>query len=100
MVTVDPERDTPERLAAYFDSKGDEPFIGLTGPRENLESIWRDYSVAVQREEAPQEGAGYWVAHSASTYLIDPRGRLLANYAFGTPAKDMATDLRRRMRGG
>ncbi len=98
MVTVDPERDTPERLAAYLGSAagGDGRFLGLGGARGSLEAVWADYGVFVEREV--EEGAtGYSVSHTASVYLIDPRGRLVATYPFGLSARAIAADLRRRL---
>lgn len=95
-VTVDPERDTPEKIAMYIESKGDERFIGLTGSRRDLERVWKDYGMFVERQEVPDSAVGYLVTHGASTYLIDPKGRLAASYGFGTQAKDIAADLRRR----
>ncbi len=98
MVTVDPERDTPARLAGYLRSAagGDGRFVGLTGPRRDLQAVWADYGVFVEREPVG-EGGGYAVSHTASTFVIDPAGRLVATYPFGLAARAMAADLRRRL---
>ena len=50
-VTVDPERDTPERMKKYL-TNFDPEIIGLTGTRAELESIWASYGVY----EAKMEG--------------------------------------------
>ena len=65
LVTVDPERDTPKRLRTYtraFDST----FLGLTGSRETLASVWKAYGIYVQSHRLPGSSAGYMVDHSAT----------------------------------
>lgn len=44
MISVDPERDSPERLAQYV-AQFDDSFIGLTGPRAEIEAIAADYGI-------------------------------------------------------
>ena len=93
-VTVDPERDTPQRLREYV-GHYDDDFVGLWGSPEQIRTVTAAYGVLA--EKAPQEGApdGYWVVHSASTLLVAPDGRLWAVYPFGTSSREMAGDLRR-----
>lgn len=97
-VTVDPERDTPERLRAYL-SAFDPQFIGLTGSLEELQPVWQAYDVGreIQDKEHSvdhEDQGGYLVSHSSRTYVIDRRGRLRVSYAFGTPPEDIESDLR------
>ncbi len=94
-VTVDPERDLPERLGQYVRSAGHESFIGLTGGRQDLERVWKDYGVFVEKTPAPDSAVGYWVTHSGYTYLIGPDGKLLTAYPFGTEPDVMITDLKK-----
>ena len=93
-ITVDPERDTPERLRAYV-GYYDPDFVGLWGTPEQMKAVQAAYGVLAQKE--PQAGApgGYWVVHTAATMLVDPQGNLRAIYPFGTSAKAIAADLRR-----
>jgi len=91
-ITVDPERDTVEKLNAYvslFDSR----FLGLTGDEDQLEKVWRDYGVFREIDTTSQTAAGYLVNHSSRIYLIDQDGRLFLTYAYGTPADDIAKDV-------
>ncbi|MBX6378358.1 MAG: SCO family protein, partial [Clostridia bacterium] len=92
-VTVDPERDSPERLRSYLRAFG-APIKGLTGDPEALAALRRHYGVYAAREPAPGSTVGYLMAHSAYTYLLDPLGRLRFTYPYGTPPADMAHDLR------
>lgn len=75
-ITVDPERDTPERVTKFLCSAGDPSFVGLTGTRDQLKAVWADYSVSVQREKPEKPGGFYSVSHSALTYLVTPDGVL------------------------
>lgn len=71
-VSVDPERDTPEKLASYvgFFSRD---FIAATGPDEQLTRLTRSLGLLYVRD--PDPAGGYSVDHSASAVIIDPEGR-------------------------
>ena len=91
-VTVDPERDTPERVQEYVD-QFNPAFIGLSGPETNLEKIWTEYGV--YREIADeQSAAGYIVNHTARVSLIDRQGNLRVSFSFDTPVADIVHDLK------
>jgi protein SCO1/2 len=93
-ISVDPERDTPERLRAYTEVF-DKSFLGLTGPEAQLAPVWKAYGVSIARRPVPGRDPGaYAVHHSASVYLIDPRGRLRVMAPFGTPVDDLLHDVR------
>lgn len=91
-VTVDPQRDTPEKMQRYT-AAFDPRIAGVTGTEEELQPIWQAYGVY---REIRQGGtaAGYLVDHSARVYLIDPEGFLRATYPFGTPVEDLLSDVR------
>ncbi|MCE9647904.1 MAG: SCO family protein [Chloroflexi bacterium] len=91
-VSVDPERDTPEKIQQYvnhFNSK----FVGLSGSMDVLQGIWNDYGI--YREEVQGDSAaGYTVNHTARVYLIDMDGNLRLSYGFETPVEDIVNDVR------
>jgi protein SCO1/2 len=71
MVTLDPERDSPEVLRRYvtaFDAR----FDALTGTAAQLRRAAQNFSVVYARVPI---GDGYTIDHSTAIYLIDPRGR-------------------------
>ena len=73
--SVDPERDTPERLkdyTAYFDPD----FLAVTGDHEELLPLTRSLGIAYRIEEHDPGAAAYSVDHSASILLVNPDGRL------------------------
>ncbi len=82
-VSVDPERDSVERLYDYLAAEGALGRISfLTGSRAELEPLWKAYYLSVARhpikpnsEEARRYG-GYAIGHTEVIYLIDKAGRL------------------------
>lgn len=90
-VSVDPKRDTPRKTQEYVEHFSRE-FIGLSGPVDKLESVWKDFGVF--REEVPSvSAAGYSVNHTARVYLVDADGNLRLSYGFQTPVEDIVNDL-------
>ncbi len=82
-VSVDPDRDTPERLKQYVDYFGAN-IIGLTGTKAVIDEITRRYGVVYRMVPVKDSAMRYLVDHSAFTYLIDPRGHLVTQLPHGT----------------
>lgn len=78
-VTVDPQRDTPAKLAEYMPFF-DERFLGLTGTPEEIETAAKDYGAYYRRLPLPGRPDDYTMDHSTYTYLIDREGRLRVMY--------------------
>ena len=91
-VTVDPERDTPERMNKYL-TNFDPAIIGLTGERAELESVWSSYGVYEAKVDGGSEG-NYLVDHSSRIYVIDTDGNLRLTYLFGTENQVIIEDVR------
>jgi protein SCO1/2 len=91
-VTVDPERDTPERLVNYT-AAFDERIQGLTGSEAELEPVYAAYGVYRAKQEV-ESAAGYLVDHTSLVYVIDPSGGLRLTYPFGSDPNAIAEDLR------
>lgn len=98
-ITVDPERDTPERLQEYLPRYG-EHVIGLTGTQEELEPVWDAYGVVTEKIEMPGSSLGYAVAHPSQIYLIDQNGLFRMIYPFGYSAQDIEHDILLMLRRG
>jgi len=92
MVSVDPERDTRERMGQYVEAF-DADFIGITGSLEELAPVWQAYNVAPEKEEVPGSALGYAVSHPAFTYVVDKAGNLRLVHFLGIPADAVAEDL-------
>jgi protein SCO1/2 len=91
LISVDPERDTPERLGQYLGAF-DPSFVGLRGDTATLGRIGPEYDLYYERQ--PLGDGEYTIDHTAISYLIDPEGRLRTVYPYGTPGAGIATDLR------
>ncbi|MEO5886213.1 MAG: SCO family protein [Anaerolineales bacterium] len=91
-ITVDPQRDTPERVQEYVDHFN-EDFIGLSGTESELASVWRNYGVFRENVEGAS-AAGYLVDHTARVTLIDQAGNMRVSFAFDTPVDDIVHDLK------
>jgi protein SCO1/2 len=90
-VTVDPDRDTPEKVQKYV-SIFDPEFIGLSGSTDELQPVWADYGVYREIDKSTSS-TDYSVTHSSLLYLIDQEGNLRLSYSFGTPPEDIAHDV-------
>jgi protein SCO1/2 len=96
-ITLDPERDTPERLGIYT-KVFDPTFIGLTGSEQELAQVRKMYGVIAEKEVVPGTSAEYLIAHSAYTYVIDQEGRLHLLFPFGLSIEEMADDIKQLLR--
>jgi protein SCO1/2 len=92
-VTVDPQRDTPQRLNEYL-AMFNPAFLGATGTPAQLEAVDASYGIEAQREAVQDVKLGYEVHHSSSIYLIDRDGKLRLMVPFGMPAEDILHDVR------
>ena len=71
MVSVDPQRDTPEKLGAYVQYFG-EDYLGVTGEYIDIFNLARQVNIAFGYE--PAEDGNYLVSHSGEIVLINPNG--------------------------
>jgi len=92
-VTVDPSRDSPERLKGLLSVFGDH-ITGLTGTPEELEPVYEAFDVHREQLAVGESGEGYLMDHGLDTLLIDRRGRPRVSFRFGTAAEDMVDDVR------
>jgi protein SCO1/2 len=91
-ITVDPERDNPDRMKQFLEA--DYPrFTGLTGTPDQLEAARREFRVFAVRKEDPNAEGGYQVPHSAITYLLDRQGEYLTHFTDTTEADELARRL-------
>jgi len=81
-ITVDPGRDTPEKMKEYVGFYSPRGFMGLTGSGDEIAKVAKDYGAFF--EAVPQESQVasnyYTINHSAYVYLISPEGRFAVLY--------------------
>jgi protein SCO1 len=96
-VTVDPERDTPEVLAAFvpwFDAR----FLGLYADTQTTLEVAREFKVFYSKVKG-ETALGYSIDHSATSYAYDPQGRLRLLIRHGETAAHIAADLHKLLAG-
>jgi protein SCO1/2 len=92
-VSVDPQRDTPQRLAQYV-AFFDPTFLGATGGDEALSGLTRQIGVAYAFPEG-KKGDRYAVDHSSIVALFDPNARLHAVFTPPQEAQGIAEGFRK-----
>lgn len=103
-ITVDPERDTAERLKSYV-PYFNKSFIGVTGTTEGIKKVAREYGVTVVKHEEvygrseKDHWDRYLMTHTNTVFLVDRDGILLLTYPHYLlePAK-IAGDIQRLLR--
>ena len=88
-LTVDPERDSAERLKQYL-AAFDPTFVGGTGTAAQMAAVRLSYGVTAAKVGS---GTDYAVAHSSFVYLITREGKLRALMPFGHKADDYVHDI-------
>ncbi|MCS4502991.1 hypothetical protein KBTX_03026 [wastewater metagenome] len=97
-VSVDPRRDTPERLRAYTSAFGGD-FIGLTGTQDQLKALNKRYRVTYGYGEADEDG-NYVVSHSGAVFVFNRAGEARLLVRDSDPVEAVLADLRRIIQSG
>lgn len=95
-VSVDPVRDTPERLkqyTSYFEMNA----IGLTGDPRTITQIARNYGVVYLSHQKSAEDQYYAVDHSAFTYVINQQGQLITQLPHATSPQDFVKTIQQNL---
>jgi protein SCO1/2 len=99
LVSVDPERDTPKKLADYL-SYFDPAFIGLTGDEAQLKALTMQLGIAYFIEPHDPGNLEYSVDHSASLLLLNRDAQLLGVLPAALDAADIARAIEAAVRRG
>jgi len=101
LISVDPERDTPESLAEYVASDAfPDGLVGLTGSPEQVRAAARAYRVFYSRVEDDGVSSTYTVDHSSLIYLMGPDGEFVDVFPHATPPDAIAARLQRFLQEG
>lgn len=91
-VTVDPERDTPEKLRDYL-AGFDPRFIGLSGTREGIDRILKGYRVYARKVDGTD--GEYTMDHTAAVYMLDKQARFVGIINFQEETAKAMAKIRR-----
>ena len=111
--SVDPERDTPERLTEYSKNHGAnlKYWVFLTGPLQDVTKVVvQGFKISMGKvpaatpapgsEKAPSEDEIWEVVHGEQFMLIDDQGRIRGYYSSeGTGLRKLLADLRELLKG-
>jgi protein SCO1/2 len=96
-VTVDPERDSAERLKEFV------PwfyptFLGLRGDAVQTRAATEEFRVFAAKKQVSGE-MGYVIDHSTGAYVFDPAGRLRLYVKDASSVAEIAADIRLLLQG-
>jgi cytochrome oxidase Cu insertion factor (SCO1/SenC/PrrC family) len=92
-VSVDYQRDTPQRLSEYLPAFNAD-FIGLTTTDEsNLQALTQPLGIFYELDPNAASQAEYLVAHTAATFMLDAQGQVREKFAYRTPPEVIAQAL-------
>ena len=88
-VTIDPQRDSPQKLKdymKYFNINA----LGLTGSKEEIDAVVDRYKATYEKVETSSSAIGYQYDHTDYLYLIDKNGKTSYLFHLEDKAHDMA----------
>jgi protein SCO1 len=91
LVSVDPQRDTPEKLGAYV-SYFSEDYLGVTGEYIDIFNLARQLNIAFGYQ--PAEDGNYLVSHSGEIAIINPNGDFHGFFKIPHNPEKMAANFR------
>ncbi len=95
-ISIDPERDTPEKLAEFVPAF-EADIVGLTGTADQIKRTSETFRVYFEKIEEAASPNGYTMGHSSQLFLFDPQGGYVGAWTYGTSAEEIVSDLRARM---
>jgi protein SCO1/2 len=91
-ITVDPERDTPERLRSHLTF--DDRILGLTGSQQAIDETRNGMRVFAKKVAMEDSALGYSVDHQSMFFLTDASGKPVRAFDDGMPPEVMADAIR------
>lgn len=91
-ISVDPERDTPAVLKEDLGNFSIDA-IGLTGSKDAIDTVVRQYGAAYEIVQTPDSAAKYTVSHTTTLYALDTEGRLRLKFRYEATVDEIVTGL-------
>ena len=92
-ISVDPERDSVEKLKIYAEAFHPN-MIGITGSAKEIAAVAKHYGVMYAKVEMPNSALGYAVDHSSRYYVVGKDGAVKKFIEHGTSPEEIVTNLR------
>ncbi len=91
LVTIDPERDTPQVLDTYIGNVS-QRIVGISGPPDKVRAMAKSFHIYFRKVES---GDGdYSMDHTASILLLNRQGGFAGTIAYGVSAEDAIAKLK------
>ncbi len=93
-ITIDSERDTPEKMAQYVTNNGfPDGLIGLTGSPKQIKQAMSAFKVIGQKVEDPDSATDYTYNHSSIIYFMDAKGQFVDVFTHASTPRSIADRL-------
>ncbi len=92
-ISVDPERDTPDKLKSYVSFFTPE-LVGLTGTKDMIRRVADQFRAKYEKvDDQPPRAGSYTIDHTASLFLMGPDGRYITKFANGIAPDELKRQL-------
>jgi protein SCO1/2 len=88
LVSIDPKRDTPEKLAKYAEFFHPN-LVGITGSQGEIDAVTKQYGAFYNFTEIESVSLEYGVEHSSRYYVIDQQGKLVTAMRHSTTPNEL-----------
>jgi len=95
-ISVDPARDTPDKLAAFVKNFNDR-LVGLTGTPDQIAAVAKAYKVFYEKTPNDAAPAEYGMNHTSIIYLMGPDGEYVTHFTPTTSVDAMAEKLNKHL---
>jgi len=95
LITVDPDRDTPQVLKDYVGNFHPR-MMGLTGTPEQIAKVAKEYRIFYQKGAATAPG-DYVMDHTTLIYLMDGDGKYITHFGTDATPDQMAEEIRKHL---
>ena len=92
-ITLDPERDTPDRLEKYT-SFFHPNIIGLSDDVEAINAVTYQYGVEYSKNMMPDSALGYSISHPTAILLLDAEGQIVEAVPHDTKPMNLLARIR------
>jgi protein SCO1/2 len=92
-ISVDPDRDTPPVLKADM-ANFSVGAIGLTGRKDDLDAVVKQYAAAYEIVPTPESAASYTISHTTTVYALDPQGQVRMTFPYGATVDEIVNGIR------
>jgi len=90
LVSVDPERDTPELMAQYMGYFGDDN-LGITGSLDEVKKLTKELGIFFAKQPGDEEN--YSVDHSAAVLVVNPEAEFHALFSGAHQIENFVNDM-------